>query len=380
MLDRKARPPASSVLRVPAGGRRLRLISAPGRLPPHNPGMAPSALPALPARYGSDLNGLICGFLFSADAASRPIGLDEALAWLAQAPAASQREFLWLHFNLADASAEAWMRAHLSLAPEYFEALQEGSRSTRIEDASDQLIAVVNDVAYEFSFDPSEIASLWMTVNTRLAVSARTHPLRSIDRLRKAVKDGARFESSVALLNHLLHDQGDVLVRIVRDATLQVDAVEDNLQTGQPQQKRAALGKLRRVLVRLQRLLAPEPGALFRLLRQPPPWIAAFDLDELRQSTEEFSLVLRDLAALQERIKLLQEEITAQVGEQTNRSVFTLTVVTVLALPINIIAGLLGMNVGGIPLADSPHGFLIIALIVLTFTVVAGWLAFRRRD
>ena len=56
--------------------------------------------------------------------------------------------------------------------------------------------------------------------------------------------------------------------------------------------------------------------------------------------------MLRDLTALQERIKLLQEEIAAQVGEQTNRSLFTLTVVTVLALPINIIAGLLGMNVG----------------------------------
>lgn len=111
------------------------------------------------------------------------------------------------------------------------------------------------------------------------------------------------------------------------------------------------------MLVRLQRLLAPEPGALFRLLRQPPPWIALHGLDELRQSTEEFSLVLRDLATLQERIKLLQEEIAAQVGEQTNRSLFTLTVVTVLALPINIIAGLLGMNVGGIPLANNPNGF-----------------------
>jgi zinc transporter len=119
---------------------------------------------------------------------------------------------------------------------------------------------------------------------------------------------------------------------------------------------------------------------LFRLLRQPPPWITAHDLDELRQSTEEVSLVISDLAALQERIKLLQEEMIAKVGEQTNRSLFTLTVVTVLALPINIIAGLLGMNVGGIPLADNPHGFLVIAVIVLTFTVVAGWLAFRKKD
>ena len=239
---------------------------------------------------------------------------------------------------------------------------------------------MVNDVAYEFSFEPSEIASLWMTVSQRLAISARTHPLRSIDRLRQAVKDGCQFATAPALLNRLLQDQGDVLVRIVRDATGQVDVIEDSLQLGQLQRKRADLGKLRRVLVRLQRLLAPEPGALFRLLRQPPPWMADHDLDGLRQVTEEFSLVLRDLAALQERIKLLQEEIAAQVGEQTNRSVFTLTVVTVLALPINIIAGLLGMNVGGIPLASSPHGFLIVALIVLSFTVVAGWLAFRRRD
>jgi zinc transporter len=336
--------------------------------------------PKLAVAYGSDPNGLICGYRFSADAPGLPVSLDEALRWLAVAPTAGNRDFVWLHFNLADASAEPWMRTRLQLVPEFFEALKDGSRSTRIEDAADQLIAVVNDVAYEFSFDPSEIASLWLTVNQRLAISARTHPLRSIDRLRQAVKEGCRFDSSVALLNHLLHDQGDVLVRIVRDATLQVDALEDNLQHGKLRPKRAELGKLRRVLVRLQRLLAPEPGALFRLLRQPPPWIAAHDLDELRQSTEEFSLVLRDLAALQERIKLLQEEIVAQVGEQTNRSVFTLTVVTVLALPINIIAGLLGMNVGGIPLADNPRGFLVIALIVLSFTVIAGWIALRKRD
>jgi len=32
-------------------------------------------------------------------------------------------------------------------------------------------------------------------------------------------------------------------------------------------------------------------------------------------------------------------------------------VVTVLALPINIIAGFFGMNVGGVPLSDDPNVF-----------------------
>jgi zinc transporter len=330
-------------------------------------------------RYGADKGGLICGYRFAPDSAGVAIGLEDAVAWN-HGPAAHAPGFVWLHFNLADAGAEAAIRTHFEVPEEFFEALHEGSRSTRIEDAHDTLVAVVNDVAFEFSFDPSEIATLWVSVSPRLAISARIHPLRSIDRLRQAVKDGCRFESSVAFLNHLMHDQGDVLVRIARDATVQVDTVEDSLLFGRLKHKRGDMGKLRRVLVRLQRLLAPEPGALFRLLRNPPPWVALHDLEALRQATEEFSLVIRDLADLQERIKLLQEEIAAQVGEQTNRSVFTLTVVTVLALPINIVAGLLGMNVGGIPMAQSEHGFLVVVLIVLSFTVLAGWFAFRKKD
>ncbi len=82
------------------------------------------------------------------------------------------------------------------------------------------------------------------------------------------------------------------------------------------------------------------------------------DVKELRKSTEEFALIINDLMALGERIKLLQEEIAANLNEQSNRTLFTLTVVTVLALPINIIAGFFGMNVGGVPLSQDPEGFL----------------------
>jgi zinc transporter len=107
--------------------------------------------------------------------------------------------------------------------------------------------------------------------------------------------------------------------------------------------------------------------------------MAELDLQELRQATEEFSVVLSDMSSLQERIKLLQEEIAAQVNEENNRSLYVLTIVTVLALPINIIAGLLGMNVGGVPLAQHEFGFWIVVGIVATFTVVAGWFVLRKQ-
>jgi zinc transporter len=333
---------------------------------------------ALPT-YGADRSGMVCGFAFSPGAAGRPVTASDALEWLARGAESTGREFLWLHFNLANAATEKWMREHLALSESFQETLRDGLQSTRIEYAEGKLIAVINDVLFDFSFGASEISTLWMAVDARLVVSARRKPLRSIDRLRAAVKRGEAFRSSVELLVHLLRDQADVLVQIVRGATARIDGLEDRLLAERLETRRLDLGAQRRVLVRLQRLLAPEPAALFRFLNRPPPMVAEADIQELRQSSEEFSVALNDMSALLERIKLLQEEIAAQVNQQNNRSLFLLTVFTVIALPINIIAGLFGMNVGGIPLNQDERGFWTIVAIVVAFTVPALWIVLRRR-
>ena len=326
-----------------------------------------------------DLFGLLYGFSFRPGEPGREIDSARALQCLQQ-PQDSE-EFLWLHLNLAHAACERWMKSHLELPHEFFEALHEGSRSTRIEHVDSALLAVVNDVVFNLSsMVSSDVSTLWVCARSRLIISARLQPLHSVDKLRSSVKAGERFRSPLELLVHLLRDQGEVLTQIVRRTSLSVDQIEDELLSSRLSTNRAELGANRRVLVRLQRLLALEPGSLLRLLNRPPQWLQKEDVKELRKSTEEFALIINDLTALGERIKLLQEEIAANLNEQSNRTLFTLTVVTVLALPINIIAGFFGMNVGGVPLAGDPQGFWILVALVATFTVIAGRWAFRKRQ
>jgi zinc transporter len=344
--------------------------------------------------YGADAHGLVCGFVLRPGEPGRAMDSDEAASCLAEGALASaeglgpadtldgQGRFVWLHFNLAHAGAEKWLRAHAGLPESFYEALHEGSRSTRIERDGDALIAVINDVTFDFSFEASDVATLWASARGPLVVTARRHPLRSVDRLRAAVKRGEPLRSPVALIDHLLRDQADELLRIVRNVTDRVDDIEDEMLAGKTGthggHHGGELARLRRLMVRLQRLLAPEPSSLLRMLGNPPAWVSSEDTQQLRQASEEFTVVLRDIGALQERIKLLQEESAARVGEENNRSLFILTMVTVLALPINLIAGLLGMNVGGIPLAEHPHGFLWVVLLIASFTAIAGWYAFKR--
>ena len=327
-------------------------------------------------------SGLVWAYRLDRDGGAAPVSAPDLLTTLRQHQSGNCAggDLLWLHFNLSQAATERWLKDHASLPGEFFEALHLGSRSTRVELIDDGLIAVVNDVLHGFSFDPSEISTLWVHVTPDMVISARRKPLKSVDRLRQSVQNGAKITSTVELLTRLLRDQADVLMGIVRDAVARVDKVEDELLAGRLDNKREHLGSLRRVLVRLQRLMAPEPAALFRLLQRPPRWIAEDDLQDLRQSSEEFSAVLVDMASLQERIKLLQEEIAAMINEKSSRNLYTLTVLTVLALPINLIAGLFGMNVGGIPFADHEAGFWRVVGLLALFTATAAWLILRGRS
>jgi zinc transporter len=329
-----------------------------------------------PSHYGSDEAGLITVYRFRTGSAGEPIDADTARACLQDG---DDETFVWLHFNLANVAAERWMRQHLDLSEEFYEARHEGSRSTRIGQVGDELLAVINDVTFSADLLSSESSTLWALASRKMLVTARLKPLRSVDLLRIAVRAGESFPSPLSLLVHLLEDQADVLVKMVRETTARVDVIEDNLLSQRFHHLRSDLAAMRRVLVRFRRLLAPEPGGLLRLLNRPPGWLTGADVQALRESTEEFSLVLDDLDGLVERIKLLQEELATRLDEQTNRTLFTLTVVTVLALPINIVAGFFGMNVGGIPFANHPHGFWILVLLVASFTAIAGRWAFRSR-
>lgn len=328
--------------------------------------------------YGSDKHGLVWGYLLRPGEIAREIDSVTAASWLAGTLAGQPDTFLWLHFSLSNTAAARWMRAHLKLPDTYYESLQESAVSTRLEQEDNTLVAMLLDVQFDSTVDSSNISSVSMCIGPQLLISARLRPLRSVDRLRAAIKSGQIFRSSAELLAQLLREQAGVLVDILRQATARVDVIEDQLLADRVATSRRELGSLRRVLVRLQRLLAPEPAALFRLLSRPPPWIVDEDLQDLRQAAEEFAAAVADSSALSERVKLLQEEFTALTTEQTNKTLFVLTLVTVLALPINLLAGLFGMNVGGIPFADNAHGFAIVILLLIAITGTLAYIALNR--
>lgn len=324
---------------------------------------------------GSQPDGPSWGYHFVPNQPGRPITSQTAVEFLTAAGPAVPNEFVWLHFSLSNVASEPWLRRYLTLPESFYDALHSDVDSTHLEQDADSLVARVHDVLFDFTFD-APVATTSLCVTPRVLVSAHIRPWRSIDQLRAAVETGQVFRSPNEILARLLRDQASVLVDIVRKSKKRVAPMEQQLLAKRISISRSELASLRRMLVRLQRLLAPEPAAFFRLLTRPPAWIAEEELQNLQQAAEKFSTAISDTAALVERVKQLQEELAALVNEQTNRTLFVLTVVTVLALPINLVAGVFGMNVGGIPLGQHRYGFFFVVGPLLVLTAVLAYLAY----
>ena len=322
---------------------------------------------------------LVFAYLFSEDGQGRLLDAEAAINWL-KLQAHVDREYMWLHFDSPHDIEEQWLQ-YLELSITFKDTLHEERRSSRLTLRHHGLFAVMNDVNYYANGGQPEIATLWVSLRQHWLLSAWDKPLRSVGELVQLIDARQAFPSPLSLVTQLLSEQADILFEILRDVANVVNEVEIELsQERLP--SRSSLGHFRRDLVRMQRLLAPEPDSLFRLVNRPPKWARDVELDYLDFATENFSVAMRDLENLRERIRLLEEDIAARVSERTNHSLFILTSVTVISLPMTVVGALFGMNVGGLPLKGSDLGFWTLFLISLVMTLIAAWLIFRllRKD
>jgi zinc transporter len=303
----------------------------------------PVAAPVTHAYAGPE-HGLIYGFAFDHEGSAQPLPLDHLSAELALPD-----RTVWLHFNAANTNTQRWLAQCRLLPDAVCEVIDSHETRVRFEPAGEGLLAVLNDLAYQDSMDPSVIATLWVYASARVVITVRNHAAKSADALRLAARRGLNVRSGFDVLNRLLEVQNEVLQDWVAEIAKQVDHAEDQVVSEQVSGQRERLGRIRRLCLYLRRHFAPQRAALQRFLAHPPAGGPDVDLANLRSLCEDLGFVIDESVGLQERAKLLQEELSAQAAEQTGRNLYVLTITTLILLPMTLVTGIFGMNIAGVP-------------------------------
>ena len=98
-----------------------------------------------------------------------------------------------------------------------------------------------------------------------------------------------------------------------------------------------------------------------------------------RDVQEHIERVLTHVRRLESMVEnAVQIHFSAQ-SHRTNEIMRTLTVLTAIFLPLNLVTGFFGMNFEGLPLIHSPRGFWVVFCVMLVLGIGASWFFWRKR-
>ncbi|MEM1194316.1 MAG: CorA family divalent cation transporter, partial [Pseudomonadota bacterium] len=62
---------------------------------------------------------------------------------------------------------------------------------------------------------------------------------------------------------------------------------------------------------------------------------------------------------------VLQDDLNNRAAQETNKTMYMLSIVAAIFLPLGFLTGLLGINVGGMPGVDTPTAFWVVVVLLI---------------
>jgi len=318
------------------------------------------------------IEGVIHGREIAPDGAVRRIDLAQA-----EAPCAGWR---LIHLGADSLAGRDWLFKRSGLPETAVYALLEDDTQPRVANVADGVLLNLRGPETDAHGALQRMVSLRIFATADRIVSVERRRLHAFEARVAALDAGEGTEGPGAFIEALAEAVRRAIEPILDRLETAVDGFElEALQRDRPatQRERGRLNAARRAAVLLRRYLPPQAEALRQLAAHPPDWLSDPALrDTLREEADMLRRVAEDIDALRSRAVIISDETALRVAEETNNRLLTLSVVSLVFLPLTFLTGLLGVNLDGIPFAEEGWSFPAFALG--TLGVGAGLALFLR--
>ncbi|XP_058771696.1 uncharacterized protein LOC131645057 [Vicia villosa] len=158
------------------------------------------------------------------------------------------------------------------------------------------------------------------------------------------------------LVVHIVDTHVDQLQDLVTKLEMELDSVELDLDKGGYALKKQMLDDRRfpKLHINLQRLLqviAHGEQVYLRVKEKSSSkrWFASEDINSLEELIGRLRRLKENLGFIVNRVTAIQAGLDSWQSEQINRKLYYLSFLSIIFLPLSIITGVFGMNVGGVP-------------------------------
>ena len=289
----------------------------------------------------------------------------------------------WINIERPRSLEQAWLEEHFEFHPLDYEDVRSRNQRPKVDEYEDYLFIVLHFPRYDKVVSRLNAAEVDMFVGPDYLITMPNEPLQTIEylfqscRRNEELRENLLSKGSGYLLYKIVDDCVDASFPMLSKIGLKLERIEEEIFEGKGDEVVRDISNVKQEIINFRKIVRPQRVAFRDLERNKARYITD-DLDiyfdDLIDGSERAWDMLENFKEVIEGLEATNE---SAIAHRTNEVFRVLTTISLIFLPLTLIASILGMNVD-VPGEGSSHAFwIIIAVMLAVMVAVAAF--FRRR-
>ncbi|MFM8519956.1 MAG: magnesium transporter CorA family protein [Solirubrobacterales bacterium] len=296
----------------------------------------------------------------------------------------------WFNVEQPGPAEQAWLEEHFEFHPLDIEDVFSKNQRPKIDEYPDYLFLVLHIPVFNREIGRLGTGELDLVVGSDFVVTLPSRSLPPVEylfercRADEDLREKIFSRGSGYLMYRLVDDSFDYCFPMLRKIGNKLDALEDEIFEGRSEDVVRDISNAKQEIINFRKVIRPQRPVLQDLERAKARYLTGgIDLeiyfDDIIDAHERIWDLLENY---KEVIEALEETNESFLSHRVNDALRVLTALTVIVLPLTLIASIFGMNVG-LPGGGDPEGGSMVTFAVVIgvmVAVLAGMVAwFRKR-
>ena len=295
---------------------------------------------------------------------------------------AVERPLRWINIQEPGPVDRAWLQEHFEFHPLDYEDVASRNQRPKIDEYPDYLFIVLHFPVYDKAVGRLNTAELDMFVGPDFMITLPNRPIPPVEYLFERCRASEEMREQLLsngpgyLLYKIVDDSIDYCFPMLRKIGNKLEQIEEDIFLGRSDEVVRDISNVKQEIINFRKIIRPQRSTLRDLERTKQRYMAeSLDVyfDDIVDASERIWDMLENY---KEVVEALAETNESVISHRVNDILRVLTSISVIVLPLTLIASMWGMNVG-VPGESSTTAFWIVLGGMLA--MLLGMLGYFRR-
>jgi len=294
--------------------------------------------------------------------------------------------FRWVHIDRPTPTETAWLAEQFPFHALDLEDVLSRNQRPKIDEYDDYLFIVLHFPVFDRNVGRLNAGELDLFVGRDFIVTIPNTPLQPVEylfercRQKEELRNQLFAKGSGFVLYRIIDDAFDYCFPMLRKIGNKLDALEDEIFEGRSEDIVRDISNAKQEIINFRKVIRPQRTVLRDLEGVKQRFLALREEGELEIYFDDIGdaheRIWDMLENYKEVVAALEETNESYISHRVNEILRVLTSISVMVLPLTLIASIWGMNVGVPGEGDSGDFYLVVGAMAV---ILVGMLIFFRR-